>query len=57
MATEEELEKPAVKNPTSSQIREVEKSAGSEGGKRGNARDSEGWGNTTATAKNAWLLS
>jgi hypothetical protein len=49
--------KPAVKKPTSLQIREAERRAGSEGKQRGNARGSEGWGNTTATAKNAGLWS
>ena len=56
-ATEEAPEKPIVKKPTSLQIREEEKRAGSEGRQRGNARGSDGLGNTTATAKNAGLLS
>ncbi len=56
-ATEEAHEKPAVKKPSSLQIREEEKRAGNEGRQRGNARGSEGWGNTIATAKNAGLLS
>ncbi len=57
-ATEEALENPAVKKPTSLQtIREEEKRACCEGRQRGNARGSEGWGNTTATAKNIGHLS
>ncbi len=51
------LRKPAIKKPTSLQIREEEKRADNEGMQRGNAQGSEGWGNTTATAKNAGLLS
>ncbi len=54
-ATEEALEKPAVKQPTAKQIREAEKGACSEGRQRGNARGSEGWEDTTATAKNVGL--
>ena len=51
-ATKEVLVKPAVKKPTSLQIREAEKSAVTEGMQRGNARGIKGWGNTIATAKN-----
>ena len=56
-ATEEAHDKPAVKKPTSLQICEAERRASSEGMQRGNARGSEGWGNTTATAKNVGLWS
>ncbi len=51
------LEKPAVKKPTAKQIREAGKCTSSEGRQRGNARGSEGWGDTTATAKTDGLWS
>ncbi len=54
-ATEELLEEPVVK-PFFLQIREAEKRGDSEGRQRGNARGSEGWGNTTATAKKHWVF-
>ena len=54
-ATEEALEKPVVKQSTAKQIREAEKGACIEGRQRGNARGSEGWGDTTASAKNVGL--
>ena len=46
-----------LKKPTAKQIREAEKRTGSERRQRGNARGSEGWGDTTATAKNVGLWS
>ncbi len=56
-ATEEGLEKTVVKKPTANQIREAEKCASNEGRQLGNARDCDGWGDTTATAKNDRLWS
>ena len=52
-ATEEAPEKSAVKTPTAKQIREAEKRARSEGRQQGNGRSSEGWGDTSAIAKNS----
>ncbi len=56
-ATEETLEKPVVKKQTAKQIREAEMRTCTEGRQRGNARGSEGWGDTIATAKNVGLWS
>ncbi len=56
-ATEETPEKPVVNKSTAKQIREAGNGAGSEGRQRGNARGSEEWGDTSATAKNVGLWS
>ncbi len=45
-----------MKKPTAEQIREADKRTGSEGRQRGNARGSEGCGDTIATAKTDGLL-